>query len=154
MPCMRGGGPKDFSVPLRSRQVLPIGKLQQCNRCHHQTSVTAGTIFESTKLPLTIWFQAIYLITQDKKGISAMILHRHLGVSYNAAWRMKHKLMQVMMERDDNHQLSGFIELDDAYLGGERTGCKPGRGAAGKTPFVAAVETTDDGRLLHNYCHL
>jgi hypothetical protein len=126
--------------------VLANRKLQQCNRCHRQTSVTAGTNFESTKLPLTIWFQAIYLITQDKKGISAMKLHRHLEISYNAAWRVKHKLMQVMMERDDNHQLSGFIELDDAYLGGERTGCKPGRGAADKTPFVAAVETTDDGR--------
>ena len=87
-------------------------------------------------------FQGIYLITQDKKGISDMKLHRHLGISYNAAWRMKHKLMQVMMERDHNNKLSGLIELDDAYLGGERTGCKPGRGAAGKMPFVAAVETT------------
>ena len=75
-------------------------KLQQCHRCHRQTSVTAGTIFDSTKLALTVWFQALYLMTQDKKGISAMKLHRHLGISYNAAWRMKHKLMQVMMERD------------------------------------------------------
>ena len=124
---------------------LASRKLQQCNRCHHQTSLTAGTIFESTKLALTIWFQGIYLITQDKKGISAMKLHRHLGISYNAAWRMKHKLMQVMLERDHQQPLSGFIELDDAYLGGERTGCKPGRGAAGKTPFVAAVETTSEG---------
>lgn len=73
-----------------------------------------------------------------------MKLHRDLGISYNAAWLMKHKLMQVMMERDDRRKLSGFIELDDAYLGGERTGCKRGRGAAGKTPFVAAVETTAD----------
>ena len=71
-----------------------------------------------------------------------MKLHRHLGISYNAAWRMKHKLMQVMMERDHNNKLSGLIELDDAYLGGERTGCKPERGAAGKMPFVAVVETT------------
>ena len=75
-------------------------KLQQCNRCHRQTSITAGTIFDSTKLPLTVWFQAIYLMTQDKKGVSAMKLHRHLGISYNAAWRIRHKLMQVMMERD------------------------------------------------------
>lgn len=120
-------------------------KLQQCHRCHHQTSVTAGTIFESTKLPLATWFLAIYLMTQDKKGTSAMKLHRQLGISYNAAWRLRHKLMQVMFERDQQHRLSGFIELDDAYLGGERTGCKPGRGAEGKTPFVAAVETTSEG---------
>jgi len=92
-----------------------------------------------------LWFQGIYLITQDKKGISVMKLRRHLGISYNAAWRMKHKLMQVMMERDAQKKLSGFIELDDAYLGGERTGCKRGRGAADKTPFVAAVETTSEG---------
>jgi len=121
-------------------------KLYQCNHCHHQTSVTAGTIFESTKLPLTTWFQGIYFITQDKKGISALALRRHLGISYNAAWRMKQKLMQVMMERDHHQPLSGFIELDDAYLGGERTGCKRGRGAEGKTPFVAAVETTNEGQ--------
>jgi len=123
---------------------LTARKLQQCNHCHHQTSVTAGTIFESTKLPLTLWFQGIYLITQNKKGISAMKLHRDLGISYNAAWRMKHKLMQVMMERDHDKKLSGIIELDDAYLGGERTVCKRGRGAADKTPFVAAVETTSE----------
>lgn len=121
-------------------------KLFQCNHCHHQTSVTAGTIFESTKLPLTIWFQGLYFVTQDKKGISTMELHRHLGISYNATWRMKQKLMQVMMERDHAKPLSGFIEIDDAYLGGERTGCKPGRGAEGKTPFIAAVETTNKGQ--------
>ncbi|MDX2347876.1 MAG: IS1595 family transposase [Nitrospirota bacterium] len=125
---------------------LTVRRLQQCNRCSRQTSVTAGTIFASTKIPLSLWFQAMYLLTQNKKGVSAMSLHRQLGVSYNAAWRMKHKLMQVMLERDYDQRLSGFVEVDDAYLGGERTGCKPGRGAAGKTPFVAAVETTAEGR--------
>lgn len=54
------------------------------------------------------------------------------GISYNAAWRMKRKLMQVMLERGHHYKLSGFIEPDDAYLGGERTGCKPGRGAEGR----------------------
>jgi transposase-like protein len=121
---------------------LTVRKLQQCNRCDRQTSVTAGTIFESTKLPLTVWFQAMYLLTQNKKGVSGMALHRQLGISYNAAWRLKHKLMQVMLERDHDQPLTGFVEMDDAFLGGERTGC---RGATGKTPFVAAVETTKDG---------
>ena len=108
-------------------------KPQQCNRCHRQTSITAGTIFGSTKLPLTVWFQAIYLMTQNKKGVSAMKLHRHLGISYNAAWRMRHKLIQVMMERDREFPLAGWVELDDAYLGGERSGGKRGRGAPDKT---------------------
>ena len=123
-------------------------KLQQCYRCNRQTSITAGTIFEATKLPLTVWFQGIYFMTQGKKGCSAMTLHRQLGISYNAAWRMRHKLMQVMMERDRAHPLGGIVELDDAYLGGERSGGKRGRGAPGKTPFVAAVETNDEGHPL------
>ena len=124
---------------------LTTHKLQQCYRCNRQTSITAGTIFEATKLPLTVWFQGIYFMTQDKKGCSAMKLHRQLGISYNAAWRMRHKLMQVMMERDRAHPLGGIVELDDAYLGGERSGGKRGRGAPGKTPFVAAVETNEQG---------
>ena len=127
---------------------LNTRKLQQCHRCHRQTSITAGTLFEATKLPLTVWFQAIHLITQDKKGISAMMLHRHLGISCNAAWRMKHKLMQGMMERDREHPLSGRVELDDACLGGERSGGKRGRGAPTKTPFVAAVQTNEHGHPL------
>ncbi len=70
-------------------------KLRQCDQCHRQTSIIVGTIFESSKLPLTIGVQAIYLLTQTQKGISAMQLHRQLGSSYNAVWQMKHKLMQV-----------------------------------------------------------
>ena len=101
---------------------LTSRKLQQCHRCHRQTSITAGTIFDSTKLSLTVWFQALYLMTQDKKGVSAMKLHRHLGISYNAAWRIRHKLMQVMMERDRQFPLTGWVELDDAYLGGSEAG--------------------------------
>ena len=82
-------------------------------------------------------------MTQGKKGCSAMTLHRRLGISYNAAWRIRHKLMQGRMERDAEHPLGGIVELDDAYLGGKR-----GRGALGKTPFVAAVETNDEGHPL------
>ncbi len=65
---------------------LTTHKLQQCYRCNRQTSITAGTIFEATRLPLTVWFQGIYFMTQDKKGCSAMKLHRQLGISCNAAW--------------------------------------------------------------------
>jgi len=123
---------------------LTTRKLQQCNHCHHQTSITAGTIFSSTKLPLSIWFLGLYFITQDKKGISALELKRRLGISYHAAWRMKQKFMQAMMEREQSKMLSGLIELDDAYLGGERSG-KVGRAAEAKTPFVAAVQTSNQG---------
>ena len=65
----------------------------QCNRCKRQVSLTGGTLFAETKLPLRTWFLAIYLLTQHKNGISALALRRQLGVSYNTAWLLKHKLM-------------------------------------------------------------
>lgn len=122
--------------------------LFQCYKCRHQTSVTSGTIFESTKLPLTKWFLAIYMITQSKDGISALNLSRTIGVSANAGLRMKHKLQQVMMERDSGKPLSGAIQIDDSYWGGESHDGTRGRGASGKIPFVAAVSTNKSGNPL------
>ncbi len=121
---------------------LKSRKLYQCHRCHHQTSLTAGTIFHGSKLPLFKWFLAIYLLTQHKKSVAALQLMRDLGVQYNTAWKLKHKIMQVMFERQQRKTLSGVIEIDDAYLGGEQAG-KRGRGAGHKIPFVAAVKTQD-----------
>ena len=69
-------------------------------------------------MPLSIWFLAIYLMTQEKNGVSALELSRELGISYNATWRLKHKLMQAMKEQDDEAPLSGIIQLDDAYWHG------------------------------------
>ena len=117
----------------------------QCHRCRHQTTVTAGTIFEATKLPLTRWFLAMHLMTQAKNNVSALELKRHLGVRYKAAWLMKHKLLQVMAEREDTRMLDGRVEIDDAYLGGEKPG-KAGRGSENKISFVAAIQTTEDGQ--------
>ncbi|MCP5010333.1 MAG: IS1595 family transposase [Aestuariibacter sp.] len=108
----------------------------------------AGTIFQDTKLPLSVWFLGIYFITQSKNGISSLALSRHLGISHNAAWRMKHKLMQVMLERDNEKPLQGRVEMDDSYWGGERRGGKRGRGAEAKKPFVAAVQTTEDEKPI------
>jgi transposase-like protein len=122
---------------LRTRKVF------QCNRCKKQLSLTAGTVFQDTKLPLTAWFAAIYHLTQAKNGISSIELARRLGVRQPTAWLVKHKLMRAMAAREAaKPKLAGRVEMDDAYLGGERSGGKRGRGAAGKTPFVAAVETT------------
>ena len=88
----------------------------------------------------------MYLLTQSKNGLSAMALGRQLGVSYNTAWSLKHKLMQVMKERDESGRLGHIVQVDDAYLGGETRGGKRGRGAQGKTPLVAAVQVTEEGR--------
>jgi ISXO2-like transposase domain/Transposase zinc-ribbon domain len=126
---------------LRTRKVF------QCNRCKEQVSLTAGTVFQDTKLPLVTWFSAIYHLAQGKNGISSIELGRRLGVRQPTAWLVKHKLMRAMAAREAaKPKLSGRVEVDDAYLGGERQGGKRGRGAAGKTPVVAAVETTPERR--------
>jgi transposase-like protein len=123
---------------LKSRRFL-----FQCNACRGQQSVTAGTIYHSTKMPLTKWFLATYLMTQSKSGISQLELARQLGVSANTGAMVYHKLAQVMLERDAQKPLSGKVEIDDAYWGGKKKG-KRGRGSENKTPFVAAVEKDAD----------
>jgi hypothetical protein len=82
----------------------------------------------------------------ETRSISSIELGRRLGVTQTTAWKIKHKLMQAMMERDATKRLTGRIEIDDAYLGGERNGGKRGRGSPGKTPIVASVETTPEAR--------
>lgn len=124
-------------------------KVFQCRECRTQTTLTEGTIFHSTKLPLTKWFQAMYFLTQNKNNVSILELGRMLGVSYPAAWRMKHKLMQVMYERESTTRLSNRVEVDDAYLGGEHPGGKAGRGSENKIPFIAAVQTNDQNHPLY-----
>ena len=110
--------------------------------------MTARTLFEKTKSPLTIWFLAIFLLTQNNPGLSVMSLSRHLRVSYNTAWLLNQKIMQAMRERDDSKPLTGTVQVDDAFWGGECRGGKRGRGTGGKTPFVAAVPCSADGLPL------
>ena len=124
-------------------------KLFQCNGCRHQTSLTAGSLMEHTKLPLSTWFLAIYLISQAKTGLSALALKRQLGVSYPTAWLLHQKINRAMAQREDTHRLRGAVQLDDAYLGGERSGGKAGRGSENKVPFVAAVSLNDKGHPLY-----
>lgn len=120
----------------------------QCNACRAPTSLTAGTIFDASKLPLTVWLLGMYLLTQTKTGMSALELHRHLGVSYRTAWLVKHKLMAVMFEQERDRRLEGIVQIDDAFLGAERSGGKRGRGSENKGPLIAAVQTTGDGQAI------
>ena len=119
-----------------------------CIGCRKQTTLTAGTIFHSTKTSLSVWFQTMYFLTQSKSNISTLELRRLLGVSYPCAWRIKHKPMQVMYEREASTRLAQRVEVDDASLGGELSGGKAGCGSENKVPFVAAVETNAEGRPL------
>jgi transposase-like protein len=138
--CPACDGPSRTSFRREGRQYW------QCAACQHQCSVTSDTIFAATKLPLTRWFLAMHLLTQAKNNVSALELKRHLGVCYRTAWLVKHKLLEVMRLREQDRQLSGRVEIDDAYLGGQRSGGKVGRGSENKVPFIAAVQTTECGQ--------
>lgn len=135
--CPRCDGTAHYVVRDGRRKVF------QCQACRHQASLIAGTILQGSKLPLTTWFLGIYLLSQAKTGLSALALKRQLGVSYPTAW-----LMQAMATREERYVLEGKVQVDDAYLGGERTGGKAGRGSENKVPFVAAVSLTEDDRPL------
>jgi transposase-like protein len=124
-------------------------KRYQCRQCGHQATVTSGTIMEATKLPLTIWFLAFYLIGQAKTSISSLQLSRQLGVAYNTAWMLHSKILRAMSERDDSYVLQGKVQIDDAYLGGERPGGKAGRGSENKVPIVAAISLNAAGHPIH-----
>jgi transposase-like protein len=140
--------PSGFVCPLCGGQEgkwLSTRPKIQCRACRHQVSLTAGTIFHATKLPLTSWFLAMWLIATAKNGISSVELGRRLGIKQTNAWSLKQKIMAVMAEREGNKRLDGRVEMDDAYLGGHRPG-RRGRGAAGKQPFVAAISTSDERR--------
>ena len=126
--------PKGFQCPecghddgyrLNKRRVI------ECAVCKHQTSITAGTIFHRTKVPLLKWFWAMFLIAGDKGGISALRLAKQLNINLKTAWRMLHKLRKAMSRRDKKViHLAGLIELDEAYFGGKHR----------KTQVLVAVE--------------
>jgi len=124
-------------------------KRYQCRICRHQATLTAGTIMQATKLPLTTWFQAFYLIGQAKTGISSLELSRHLDVNYDTAWLLHNKILKAMSDRDDAYVLRGKIQMDDAYLGGERPGGKAGRGSENKIPIIAAISLNESGHPIH-----
>lgn len=109
----------------------------QCAECRHQTSVTAGTIMHRTHVPLTKWFLAMYFVSQDKRGISAVQLKSTIGVTYKTAWYLLARIREAMGQRDDTYSLNGIIEFDDAFFGGPTVGKKRGRGTEKAKVFVA-----------------
>ncbi len=111
-----------------------------CRLCGSEISVTAGTIFDRTRMPLRTWFAAMWFVTSQKDGASALGLQRVLGFgSYQTAWAWLHKLRQAMV-RPGRDRLCGRIEVDETYVGGRDVGGKRGRGSASKTIVIIAVE--------------
>ena len=139
--------PEGFRCPRcqHHKAWLTKRKLFHCADCGYETSLTAGTIFQDTRKPLQLWFRAIWYIVGQKSGVSAKGLQRVLGVNrYETIWFWLHKL-RVAMVRPGREGLSGTIEVDETYIGGERPG-KRGRGAAGKSLVLIAVE--DKGKQI------
>ena len=135
--CPKCGVQDDpFQINCRNRY--------QCKHCTHQTSATAGTIMDKTKTPLMKWFLAIYLMSADKRGCSAMRLKRELGIAYDTAWTISHKIRNAMSQRDGMYLLQGIVELDDSFFGSPSEGGKRGRGTD-KTPVVIGLSLDEEG---------
>jgi len=145
--------PDGFKCPrCGNKKAWPLkGALYQCAKCNSKVSVMAGTIFHGTHKPLTLWFRAIWWLTGQKNGASALTIQKIMGLgSYRTAWVWLQKLRRAMVtpERDN---LSGVVEVDETYVGGGKPG-KRGRGAAGKALVVVAAGLNDSsiGRIrLH-----
>ena len=99
--------------------------------CRHQTSLTSGTVLHRSKTPLTTWFWAAYLMTTDKRGVSALLLQRQLGVSYKTAWLLLHKLRRAMVA-PEREKLRGVVDMDETWVGGLQTGLKGSRQLKGR----------------------
>lgn len=140
--------PEGFCCPRcgKSSETWPIRKtLYQCAACKYQASVTAGTIFQDTHTPLTVWFRSMWWITTQKNGASALGLQRILGLrSYETAWTWLHKLRRAMV-RPGRELLTGRVEVDECYIGAPEEEMR-GRGSADKALVVVAVE--EDGSKI------
>ncbi|MFA5028363.1 MAG: IS1595 family transposase [Candidatus Methylomirabilota bacterium] len=137
--------PDGFRCPrCHHTRAWPVGTVRfQCAQCNYQVSVTAGTVFQDTHRPLRLWFRAVWWITSQKTGVSALGLQRVLGLgSYKTAWTWLHKLRRAMV-RPGRDRLSGRIEVDDTYLGAPEEK-RQGRGTRKKAVLVVAAQ--EDGR--------
>lgn len=116
-----------------------------CMDCNYRFSVTSGTIFDNTKLPLWKWFAAIFLMIEGKKGISANQIKRTLGVTYKTAWHLCHRVREAMRDTEAD-PLSGIIEVDETWVGGKQPGVGKGQ-STNKTAVIGAVEREGKIRL-------
>jgi len=132
--CEKCGCTKYYSIKTRGHY--------ECRKCHYQASVTANTIMHRSHTPLRKWFVAIYLVSRDKRGFSALTLQKNIGVSYPTAWLMIHKIRDAMLQRDDGYLLADIVEVDEAFFGA--SGGKQGRGTQ-KAKVIVQVSLTEDG---------
>jgi len=131
---------KPFNISSRN--------LYQCKHCNHQASVTAGTVMEKTRIPLIKWFWAMFLMSTDKRGCSAIQISNELGLCYSTAWFLCHRIRSAMGERDTEYILSGHIEADDAFFGAPTSNGKRGRGTD-KSVVLVGLSLNEKGNPEH-----
>ena len=119
--------------------------LLKCKACRKQYTVTVGTIFEDSHIPLHKWLMAIYLICSSKKGMSAHQLHRMLEITYKSAWFMGHRIRFAMTKSPLSEKLSNVVEADETYVGGKARG-RRGRGAENKTKVFSLIQRDGEAR--------
>ena len=129
---------------------LESRKLYQCSHCRHQVSMTADTLFHSTKVPLVKWFWAIYLMASDKRGISALHIAKHIGVSWITAQNMLRKIRKAMADRDSIYRLANMIEFDDTLVGGKRRWQKRPGGCGETASSCCSGNPRERGRFRRN----
>lgn len=140
-----GSGFKCQSCGAEEYWTLSTG-LRRCQSCRFKNSVKTGTIFESSRLPLKTWFHAIWWTTVQKSGVSALNFQKNIGIgSYRSAWLLFHKIRNAMIQTERS-LLQGDVEVDEAMIGGFRSG-KPGRGAEGKELIAIAAEFSGKKRV-------
>ena len=120
-------------------------KAYSCSHCGDHVYPCAGTIFQDSRTSLQIWFYSIFLFVTTRHGVSGKELQRQLGVTYKTAWRMAKQIRELMGKANGFEMLSGHVELDEAYVGGKRSGGKRGRGAPGETIVFGMKER--EGRM-------
>ena len=135
--------PKGFVCPRcqgRRSSTITTRRLEQCRACRYQVSLTAGTVLHRTRLPLRVWFWAIFFVGRHKTGISALQLRKDLGLgSYETAWTLLHKLRSTLGERTGK-RLVGLVEADETYVGARGEPGVRGRALRGKSLVAAVVE--------------
>jgi transposase-like protein len=137
--CPRCGHTRSYRLIERRRW--------QCVACRYQVSLTAGTILHNTKTPLTVWFWATYLTVTDKRGISALLLQRQLGLRrYETAWMLLHKLRRAMVNAA-REPLHGEVEIDDTWVGGAQPGLRGSRQLKGRKAAIVLVAVEKRGEI-------
>jgi len=156
--CPHCGATGAYKLTPKATSSRPVRKgVWKCCECRKQFTVTVGTIFEDSRIPLSKWLLAIHLLCSSKKGHSAHQIHRMLGITYKSAWFMCHRIRYAMAEEPLASKLQGTVEVDETYIGGKsknmhasvREARIKGRGTVGKAPVVTLVERGGRVRSAH-----